>query len=130
MGPSGITRDKQRSEEIHVWRRTIEEVGFERVSIVYVLVHCKQNRRKVRLLLIKVIYISDMFEDVVRFVGRSPRISFGLKMCSWGLKALFLCNVVSAILPLVRPKSRPLTNIPLTPAQRDLIGLDKSGIIH
>jgi hypothetical protein len=70
---------------------------------------------------------SDIFEDVVRFVKHSPRITFGLRIISWTLRALFLFNIVTSILPLFRPKSRPLTNIPLTPAQRELIGLDKTG---
>jgi len=38
-----------------------------------------------------------------------------------------LLNITRSVFPLVRPKSRPLTNIPLTPAQRELIGLDKTG---
>jgi len=70
---------------------------------------------------------SDAFEDIVRFVRRSPKISFGLQLITWSLRGLFIFNIATSLLPLLRPKSRPLTNIPLTPAQRELIGLDKTG---
>lgn len=71
---------------------------------------------------------SDIFDGLVRFVKYSPRIALGLQIVAWSFRSLFIYNIVKSLLPLVRPKSRPLTNIPLTPAQRDLIGLDKTGI--
>lgn len=70
---------------------------------------------------------SDMFEHVVRYVKHSPRIALSLQIISWALRGLFLFNILRSLLPLLRPKSRPLTTIPLTPAQRELIGLDKTG---
>ena len=73
---------------------------------------------------------SDAFEDVIRFIRRSQKISLVLYLITWSLRALFIFNIVSCLLPLLRPRSRPLTNIPLTPAQRELIGLDKTGIVH
>ena len=71
---------------------------------------------------------SDMFDGIVRFVKHSPRVALGVQIVAWSLRSLFMYNIVQSLLPLVRPKSRPLTNIPLTTAQRELIGLDKSGI--
>lgn len=70
---------------------------------------------------------SDVFEGLVRSIRYSPRLSFGLQLIAWSLRALFLFNIVTSLLPLFRPRSRPLTTIPLTPAQRELIGLDKTG---
>jgi len=71
---------------------------------------------------------SDIFDGLVRFVKHSPRVALGLQIVTWSFRILFIYNIAQSLLPLVRPKSRPLTNIPLTPAQRDLIGLDKTGI--
>ena len=71
---------------------------------------------------------SDMFDGIVRFVKYSPRVALGLQIFAWAFRSLFMYNIVQSLLPLVRPKSRPLTTIPLTPVQRELIGLDKSGI--
>jgi len=72
--------------------------------------------------------ISDMFESTVRFVRHSPRLTVALQVVSWSLRGLFLFNITKSLLPLLRPKSRPLTTIPLTPAQRELMGLDKNDI--
>jgi hypothetical protein len=69
----------------------------------------------------------DVFENTVRYIRHSPRLAFSLQIIQWILRALFLLNITRSVFPLVRPRSRPLTNIPLTPAQRDLIGLDKTG---
>jgi hypothetical protein len=69
----------------------------------------------------------DVFENTVRYIRHSPRLALSLQIVQWLLRGLFLLNITRSIFPLVRPKSRPLTNIPLTPAQRDLIGLDKTG---
>jgi len=71
---------------------------------------------------------SDVLDSVVRFVRRSPKIALGLQIIFWTFRALFLFNIVRSLLPLLRPKSRPLTTIPLTPAQRELIGLDKTDV--
>jgi len=71
---------------------------------------------------------SDIFESVVRFVRHSPKLALGLQIISWTFRGLFLFNILRSILPLLRPKSRPLTTIPLTPAQRELIGLDNADI--
>jgi hypothetical protein len=71
---------------------------------------------------------SDTFESVVRFVRHSPKLALGLQIISWIFRGLFLFNILRSILPLLRPKSRPLTTIPLTPAQRELIGLDNAGM--
>ena len=65
----------------------------------------------------------------MRYVRHSPRIALFLQIVSWMFRALFMFNIVSSLLPLLRPKSRPLTTIPLTPAQRELIGLDQTGNI-
>lgn len=70
---------------------------------------------------------SDTFEGVVRYIRHSPRVALGLQIFSWTLRALFMFNIVTSLLPLLRPRSRPLTTIPLTPAQRELIGLDTTG---
>jgi hypothetical protein len=70
---------------------------------------------------------SDMFDPLVRYVKYSPRVTLGLQIVAWSFRSLFIYNITQSLLPLLRPKSRPLTNIPLTPAQRELIGLDKSG---
>ena len=73
---------------------------------------------------------SDAFEGVVRYVRHSPRVALGLQIFSWTFRALFMFNIATSLLPLLRPKSRPLTTIPLTPAQRELIGLDGTGNIR
>jgi len=75
-----------------------------------------------------VLMCSDVFDGIVRFVKYSPRVALGVQIIAWSFRSLFMYNIVQSLLPLLRPKSRPLTNIPLTPAQRELIGLDKSGI--
>jgi Nuclear pore complex component len=71
---------------------------------------------------------SDIFESLVRFMRHSPKLALGLQIISWTFRGLFLFNILQSVLPLLRPKSRPLTTIPLTPAQRELIGLDNAGI--
>jgi hypothetical protein len=77
----------------------------------------------------EVAHVSDIFEVFVRFVRQYPKIALGIQIISWTLRGLFLYNIARSLLPLVRPKSRPLTTIPLTPAQRELIGLDNTGIL-
>jgi hypothetical protein len=85
-----------------------------------------QNRRQV-CPFPQVIEISDIFEDMVRLVKRLPKVMMGLRVLSWTLRALFCFNIITSILPLVRPRARPLTTIPLSSVQRELIGLDKTG---
>jgi hypothetical protein len=70
---------------------------------------------------------SDTFEGVVRYIRHSPRVALSLQIFSWTFRALFMFNIVTSLLPLLRPKSQPLTTIPLTPAQRELIGLERTG---
>jgi hypothetical protein len=71
--------------------------------------------------------VSEVFEGLVRYVRHSPSLTLSFQIVSWVLRILFSFNVARSLLPLVRPKGKPLTTIPLTPAQRDLIGLEKNG---
>jgi len=72
-------------------------------------------------------YKSEFLEGLVKYVRHSPALLLSFQIVAWSLRVLFLFNVIRSLFPLIRPKGKPLTNIPLTPAQRDLIGLDKNG---
>jgi hypothetical protein len=70
---------------------------------------------------------SESLERVVKYVRHSSGLLLAFQIGLWSLRLLFSFNILRSLFPLVRPKGKQLTTIPLTPVQRDLIGLDKNG---